>query len=171
MIPKWSGERHLEIRLLYTNCCKIGILNSNKFGKLRKWENGLMWSVTSGGDGICIKSKENGWFHAKSAVFAGPSGEIRTPGILNPKTQVFIFLNFYAPFSGVYSGNSSFPELSVPLFPGVRILSMVKNVVKSIHSPKGSSTFGECFLVLRCRDCSLEWKVSQVFSQSFFEQE
>ena len=59
-----------------------------------------------------------------------PSGEIRTPGILNPKAQVFIFLNFYAPFSDVYSGNSSFPELSTPLFPGVRILSIVKNVVK-----------------------------------------
>jgi len=34
MILKWSGKRHLEIRLLYTICCKIGILNSKRFGKL-----------------------------------------------------------------------------------------------------------------------------------------
>ena len=72
-----------------------------------------------------------------SSFFFGPSGEIRTPGILNPKAQIFLFLNFYTPFSSIYSERSCFPELSVPLFPGVRILSMVKNVVKSKHSPKG----------------------------------
>ena len=60
-----------------------------------------------------------------------------SPDILIPKAQVFIFLNFYTLFSSACSGNSSFPELSTPLFPGVRILSMVKYVVKSKHSPKG----------------------------------
>ena len=80
---------------------------------------------------------------AKSLPFMiGPSGETRTRGILLPKAQVFLFLNFYTPFSGVYSGNSSFPELSAPLIPHVRILSMVKNVVKSKHSPKGSTFRG-----------------------------
>jgi len=69
--------------------------------------------------------------------FCGPSGEIRTPGILNPNRVIIIFLTFLSPFSGLCSERSCFPELFAPLFPGVRILSMVKNVVKSKHSPKG----------------------------------
>ena len=69
--------------------------------------------------------------------FGGPSGEIRTPGILNPNRVIIFFLTFLAPFSGLYSERSCFPELFAPLFPSVRILSMVKNVVKSKHSPKG----------------------------------
>ncbi|MEE1327562.1 MAG: hypothetical protein UHS47_03350, partial [Oscillospiraceae bacterium] len=48
-----------------------------------------------------------------------------------------LFSNILGPLGGLYSGKSCFPELSAPLFPSVRILSMVKYVVKSKHSPKG----------------------------------
>ena len=81
------------------------------------------------------KSKSSFWFF-------GPSGEIRTPGILNPNRVINFFLTIFSPFRGIYSERSCFPELSAPLFPGVRILSMVKNVVKSKHSPKGSTFRG-----------------------------
>ena len=72
----------------------------------------------------------------------GPSGETRTRGILVPNRVIIFFLIFFAPFRGFYSERSCFPELYAPLFPGVRILSMVKNVVKSKHSPKGNTFRG-----------------------------
>ena len=72
----------------------------------------------------------------------GPSGETRTRGILVPKTLGNFFLTFSAPFVGVCSGIRCFPQLFSPLFPGVRIRSMVKNVVKSKCSPKGSTFRG-----------------------------
>ena len=56
---------------------------------------------------------------------------------LHPNRVIIFFLTFLSPFGGFYSERSCFPELSVPLFPGVRILPMVKYVVKSKHSPKG----------------------------------
>ena len=66
----------------------------------------------------------------------------RPYGYGHPNGSAIFFLTFYIPFRGLYSGNSSFPELSAPLFPSVRILSMVKNVVKSKHSPKGNTFRG-----------------------------
>ena len=74
--------------------------------------------------------------------FYGPSGEIRTPGILIPNRGIIFFLILFSPFRGFCSERSCFPELFAPLFPSVRILSMVKNVVKSKHSPKGSTFRG-----------------------------
>ena len=59
-----------------------------------------------------------------------------------PKRKCNLFSNLLNPFRGLYSERSCFPELSAPLFPSVRILSMVKNVVKSKHSPKGSTFRG-----------------------------
>jgi len=91
---------------------------------------------------------EQPYYMSKPPVFVmktggfGPSGETRTRGILIPNRVIIFFLTFLAPFSGLYSGNSSFPELFIPLFPGVRILSMVKYVVKSKHSPKGNTFRG-----------------------------
>ena len=95
----------------------------------------------------------------------GPSGETRTRGILVPNRVIIFFLIFFSPFRAFYSERSCFPELFAPLFPGVRILSMVKNVVKSKHSPKGNSAFGERFRLLKCRDCSSAGEISQVISE------
>ena len=72
----------------------------------------------------------------------GPSSATRTRGLMHPKTQGNFFLIFYIPFDGIYSGIWCFPELFSPLFPGVRIQSMVKNVVKLKDSPKGSAFRG-----------------------------
>ena len=72
----------------------------------------------------------------KSAVFTGPSGEIRTPGILNPNRVIIFFSIFLCPISGICSEILCFPELSAPLFPGVPILSMVKNVVNALACRK-----------------------------------
>ena len=115
-------------------------------------------------------SKERSRKSKCSFCFFGPSGEIRTPGILNPNREINFFLIFFSPFRGLYSDKSCFPELSAPLFPSVRILSMVKNVVKSasreigkrfVHLenlfkavlPRGThhllDTSHNCFFVLR----------------------
>ena len=77
------------------------------------------------------KQKIRRWETIEASQRRGPSGEIRTPGILIPNRVIIFFLTFFAPFRAFYSERSCFPELSVPLFPNVRILSMVKNVVKS----------------------------------------
>ena len=58
------------------------------------------------------------------------------------RQKPLFFLIFLIPFCCLYSENLYFPELSLPLFPGVRIASMVKNVVKSKHSPKGNAFRG-----------------------------
>ena len=117
--------------------------------KLFPWR--MDWSTFQKKFNLCVEIWDNSrkneqkircWETIKASQHRGPSGEIRTPGILNPKAQCFIFLSFYTPFSGVYSERSCFPELYAPLFPSVRILSMVKNVVKSKHSPKGSTFRG-----------------------------
>ena len=79
---------------------------------------------------------------SKLSTLFGPRGEIRTPGILNPNRGIIFFLILFSPFRGFCSERSCFPELFAPLFPSVRILSMVKNVVKSKHSPKGSTFRG-----------------------------
>ena len=49
VIPKWSSKRHSKMETAYSFCCKMEILNIERFGKLRKLENGLMWSVTTDG--------------------------------------------------------------------------------------------------------------------------
>ena len=55
---------------------------------------------------------------------------------------IIFFLAFLYPFRDLYSERSCFPELSATLFPGVRILSVVKIVVKTKHSPKGIASRG-----------------------------
>ena len=72
----------------------------------------------------------------KLSFFFGPSGEIRTPGILNPNRGIIFFLILFSPFRGFCSERSCFPELFAPLFPSVRILSMVKNVVNALACRK-----------------------------------
>ena len=73
----------------------------------------------------------------EKCAFLTNSGIIRAFSTKFPNRVIIFFLTFLAPFRGFYSERSCFPELSAPLFPSVRILSMVKNVVKSKHSPKG----------------------------------
>ena len=45
-----------------------------------------------------LKNSENGCFLTKTTVFHGPSGKIRTPGILIPKAGETFFLILSSPF-------------------------------------------------------------------------
>ncbi len=71
------------------------------------------------GSNLLFQSNEKERDGKSHPFLFGPSGEIRTPGILIPKAQDFIFLNFYTTFCRIYSGNSSFPEPSAPGISGL----------------------------------------------------
>ena len=61
----------------------------------------------------------------------GPSGEIRTPGILNPNNWWNFFLTFSAPFWNLLFRESCSLILSSPLSPCTPNPVMVKYVVKN----------------------------------------
>ena len=117
-------ENDIDYDVLITACLLHDI------GRREQFDNPALCHAIDGSS-LVIKSKKKEEELYSSSFFFGPSGEIRTPGILNPKTEGNFFLTFSAPFGGVHSSIRCFPELFSPLLPGVRIRSMVKNVVNA----------------------------------------